>query len=173
MRVVPQGGPLCGCGKHGCLEAFCSGPAIARRAREAVQNALALPSALSCSAAKDVAALLELAGDLNTIGAEHLFEAAKSGNKLALQLVDETAHYMGVGLANIVQVLNPEVIVLGTIATEQGDFFLDRVRQVVCKESWSQMSAVVEILPSPLGAQVGDYGAISVILQNLITDPDI
>jgi predicted NBD/HSP70 family sugar kinase len=72
-----------------------------------------------------------------------------------------------VGLANIVQAINPEVIILGTIATEQGDFFLDRVRQVVRQETWPQMFQVVEILPSPLGSQVGDYGAISVILQNL------
>lgn len=163
MRVVSHGGPLCGCGKHGCLEAFCSGPAIARRTREAVHRALALVDQASAAAA-----LVELAGDLNALSAEHLFAAAKNGNVLALQLVDETAHYMGLGLANIIQVLNPSVIVLGTIATEQGDFFLEHVRQVVRQETWPQMAEVVEILPSPLGAQVGDYGAISVILQNLV-----
>ena len=75
---------------------------------------------------------------------------------------------MGIGLANIIQIFNPEAIVLGTIATEQGDFFLDRVRRVVQQETWPQMSAVVEIHPSPLASQVGDYGAMSVILQNLI-----
>jgi glucokinase len=163
MRVVLQGGPLCGCGKYGCLEAFCSGPAIARRTRQAVQDALAIPATASSAAA-----LLELAGDVNAINAKHLFDAAKGENALALQVVDETAHYMGIGLANIIQVLNPEVIVLGTIATEQGDFFLERVRQVVRRETWPQMCAAVEIQPSPLGSQVGDYGAISVILQNLV-----
>ena len=84
-----------------------------------------------------------------------------------MRLVDETAHLLGVGLANVIQALNPEAIVLGTIATEQGDFFLDRVRRVVRAETWPQLFEVVDILPSPLGNQVGDYGAISVILEAL------
>jgi len=154
MRVVHEGGPLCGCGKRGCLEAFCSGPSIARRTRAALR-------------AEPGSAILALAGGIEQAGAEHTFAAARDGDALALRLVDETAHYMGVGLANIIQALNPEVIVLGTIATAQGDFFLDRVRRVVRDETWSQMSGVVEILPSPLGDQVGDYGAISIILQHL------
>ena len=153
MRVVHQDGPLCGCGKRGCLEAFCSGPSIARRTREAL-------------AEHADSAILQLAGTLEGVTAEHLFAAARQGNALALRLVDETAHYMGIGLANIIQAVNPEAIVLGTIATEQGDFFLDRVRRVVRQETWPQMSHIVEVLPSPLGVQVGDYAAISVILQN-------
>jgi glucokinase len=159
MRVVSQGGPLCGCGKRGCLEAFCSGPSIARRTQEALRQC---PDS----------AILERAGHVDQATAEHLFAAARQGDALALHLVDETARYMGVGLANIIQVLNPEVIVLGTIATEQGDFFLARVRRVVRAESWPQISEVVQILPSPLGKQVGDYGAISVILQNAARKAD-
>jgi len=154
MRVVDRGGPLCGCGKRGCLEAFCSGPSIARRTREALRDA-------------PTSRIAALAGRAEDTTAEHLFAAAREGDALALRLVDETAHYMGVGLANIIQALNPEVIVLGTIATAQGDFFLDRVRRVVRQETWPQMSGVVEILPSPLGDRVGDYGAISIVLQNL------
>jgi glucokinase len=157
MRVIRQGGPLCGCGKRGCLEAFCSGPSIARRTKKALSES-------------PRSAILDLATSIESVTAEHLFAAARQGDALALRLVDETAHYMGVGLANIIQALNPEVIVLGTIATEQGDFFLDRVRHVVRAETWPQMSDVVEILPSPLGNKVGDYGAISVILQDIRMD---
>ena len=157
MRVVSQGGPLCGCGKHGCLESFCSGPAIARRTKEAL-------------ASETDSAIMDLAGSTDAVTAEHVFRAARQGDTLALHLVDETAHHLGVGLANIIQILNPQIIVLGTIATEQGDFFLDRVRRVVRAETWPQLSEVVQILPSPLGAKVGDYAAISVILQNLAGD---
>ena len=155
MRVVHQEGPACGCGKRGCLEAFCSGPSIARRTKEALAENMH-------------STILDLAGELDAVSAEHLFAAARQGDALALRLVDETAYYMGIGLANIIQALNPEVVVLGTIATEQGDFFLDRVRRVVRQETWPQMSAVVEIRPSPLGSRVGDYGAISVILQHFV-----
>jgi glucokinase len=162
MRVVPEGGPPCGCGKRGCLEAFCSGPSIARRTRQALGEASG-----QGQAGAPGAAILALAGSIEAVTAEHLFAAARQGDALATRLVDETVHYMGVGLANIVQALNPEVIVLGTIATRQGDFFLDRVRRVVRAETWPQMSEVVQILPSPLGDRVGDYGAISVILQDL------
>jgi glucokinase len=161
MRVVRQGGPLCGCGKRGCLEAFCSGPAIARRAQEALRRR-----------SYDDSAIVSLAGSLDAVTAEHLFAAARQGDELALNLVDETAHYLGVGLANIIQALNPEVIVLGTIATEQGDFFLDRVRRVVREETWPLMSQVCEILPSPLGERVGDLAAISIILQSVSRDVD-
>jgi glucokinase len=156
MRVVPEGGALCGCGKRGCLEAFCSGPSIARRTQEALAGVSGSP-------------MVALAGSIGAVTAAHLFAAARQGDALALRIVDETAHYMGVGLANIIQALNPEVIILGTIATAQGDFFLDRVRRVVRAEAWPQMSAVVEILPSPLGDQVGDYAAFSIVLQNLST----
>jgi len=159
MRVVDRGGPRCGCGKRGCLEAYCSGPSIARRAREALAGLGKTP-------------LLALAGSLEAISAEHVFGAARQGDALALHLVDETAHYMGVGLANVIQALNPQAIVLGTIATQQGDFFLDRVRAVVREETWPQMSEVVQILPSPLGDQVGDYAATSIILQHLKATPD-
>ena len=154
MRVVDRDGPRCGCGKRGCLEAFCSGPSIARRTREAL-------------AGTGESMIVQLAGSLEAVSAEHLFAAARQGDGLALHLVDETAHYMGVGLANIIQAINPQVIVLGTIATQQGDFFLDRVRAVVRQETWPQMAKVVEIFPSPLGDRVGDYAAVSVILQHL------
>jgi glucokinase len=161
MRVVDRGGPLCGCGKHGCLEAFCSGPSIARRTRKA------LAGEPDSHAAPHMWAQIReaLCGDLEQVTAEHLFDGARAGDPLALRLVDETAHYMGIALANVIQAFNPEVIVLGTIATAQGDFFLDRVRRVVRDETWPLMSEIVEIVPSPLGSRVGDYAAISVLLQ--------
>jgi glucokinase len=157
MRVVDRGGPLCGCGKRGCLEAFCSGPSIARRAREALTAA---PDSLWAKGVRET-----LGGDLDRVTSEHVFGGARAGDPLALHLVDETAHYMGVALANVIQAFNPEVIVLGTIATAQGDFFLDRVRRVVREETWPLMGEIVEIAPSPLGGRVGDYAAISVLLQ--------
>jgi glucokinase len=157
MRVVDRDGPLCGCGKRGCLEAFCSGPSIARRTREALDAA---PHSGLAAHAREA-----LDGELDRVTAEHLFAAAREGDPLAVQLVDETAHYMGIALANVIQAFNPEVIVLGTIATAQGDFFLDRVRRVVRAETWPLMNEVVEIAPSPLGSRVGDYAAISVLLQ--------
>ncbi len=180
MRVVDRGGPRCGCGKRGCLEAYCSGPSIARRTREALANSVDAASAGDLStAARHADALpntagsliLELAGSLEAVTAEHTFAAARQGDALALRLVDETAHYMGVGLANVIQALNPQAIVLGTIATQQGDFFLDRVRAVVREETWPQIYEAVQILPSPLGEQVGDYAAISIILQHLTSNP--
>jgi glucokinase len=175
MRVVDRGGPRCGCGKRGCLEAFCSGPSIARRTRQALASlAPSFADDRSTTARQDRAArrgslILDLAGRLEEVTAEHLFAAARQDDVLALQLVDETAHYLGVGLANIAQALNPQAIVLGTIATQQGDFLLDRVRAVVGEETWPQIYGAVQILPSPLGDQVGDYGAISIILQHLKT----
>jgi len=165
MRVVDRGGPLCGCGKHGCLEAFCSGPSIARRTRERLAAETDSPRTARLRAT--------VGDDLDRLTAEHLFAVARAGDPLALQLVDETAHYMGIALANVIQAFNPEVIVLGTIATAQGDFFLDRVRRVVREETWPLMSEIVEISPSPLGSRVGDYAAISVLLQEIQTAEEV
>ena len=80
-------------------------------------------------------------------------------------MVEETAYYLGLGLANLVNLLNPEVIVLGTIATRYGDFFLEPVRRVVAAEAWPDPVAAVRITGSPLGDLTGDYAALAVFLD--------
>ena len=115
-QTILMNGPLCGCGKRGCLEALASGPAIARLARESMLY----------GRHKRVLALA--GGKPADITAAHVVEAAKEGDAFARQILEEAGTYMGVGIANVIQMLNPERIALGTIAVHAGDLILKPIR---------------------------------------------
>ncbi|MGH7555226.1 MAG: ROK family protein, partial [Longimicrobiales bacterium] len=100
---IELSGAMCRCGRHGCLEAYVGGWAIARRVREAVD---ARPG--------EGAFLKELAGgSADTLSAEILAQAATIGNPLALEIVGDIAYVLGIGLAAIANAFNPCLIVLG------------------------------------------------------------
>ncbi|MDP2858438.1 MAG: ROK family protein [Bacillota bacterium] len=113
MLVMP-GGPECGCGTHGCLEALASGQAIARMGRQA------------CSGGDPV--LLRLCSDdPRTLDAKMVFEAARAGSRAASQIVEQAAMWLGIALANVVSVVDPEVIIVGGGVALSGEEFLDAV----------------------------------------------
>lgn len=160
MTIV-ENGPACGCGKRGCLEALCSGPSIARRARE---KAHAAPDSL----------LIALAGgDPDRITAETVMDAARKNDPCARQIVDETARYMATGLGNIVNVLNPEIIVIGTILVKAGDLLLEPIREYLRRETWERVYDTVRVEPAGLGDEVGDLAAIAVIRQAVQTEGSV
>ncbi|MCG9128481.1 ROK family protein [Candidatus Poribacteria bacterium] len=151
-QILLPNGPLCGCGKRGCLEALCSGPSIARRAKETVEN---YPESLI---------LTLVNGDIDSIKSEHVFEAAKQEDEVALKLVDVTAYYMGWGIANLVNILNPDIVLLGTIAIAAGDLLLDPIRKTVSDLAMIRPAEVVRIMPAKLGESLGDMAAISLVI---------
>lgn len=148
-QTILMNGPLCGCGKRGCLEALASGPAIARLARESI----------SYGRHKRV---LELAGGRPAdITATHVVEAARDGDAFARQILDEAGTYMGVGIANLIQTLNPERVALGTIAVHAGDLILQPIRAAVAEYAWKRSADVCEIVPAALGDRAQDLAAIA------------
>ncbi|MCY3712847.1 MAG: ROK family protein [Gemmatimonadetes bacterium] len=160
MTIV-ENGPVCGCGKRGCLEALCSGPSIARRAREKAQ------------AAPD-SRMVDLAGgDPARIMAETVMDAARQDDPAAREIVDETARYMAVGLGNIVNILNPEVIVIGTILVKAQDLLLEPIRAYLRRETWPRVYDTVRVVPAGLGDEVGDLAAIAVIRQAVQSEGSI
>ncbi|MYK17192.1 ROK family protein, partial [Candidatus Poribacteria bacterium] len=145
-QILLPDGPLCGCGKRGCLEALCSGPAIARRAQAAVRNEKA-----------SATALLDLTGGrVEDVRSEHVLAAARRDDALALQLVEETGYYMGWGIANLVNILNPDIVLLGTIAIAAGDLLLDPIRKTVSEFAMTRPAEAVKIVPAELGEALGD-----------------
>ncbi|RKU31412.1 transcriptional regulator [Candidatus Poribacteria bacterium] len=151
-QILLPNGPQCGCGKRGCLEALCSGPAIARRAKQAVENN---PDSLILSIAND---------DINSIKSEHVLEAARHGDKIALKLIDVTAYYMGWGIANLVNIINPDIVLLGTIAIAAGDLLIDPICKTVEDLAMTRPAEIVTIKPAELGEKLGDMAAISLVV---------
>ena len=151
-QILLPDGPLCGCGKQGCLEALCSGPSIARRAQEAIAD-------------QSNTSILKLAGgQINRVRSEHVLQAARNGDALAVALIEETAYYMGWGIANLVNILNPEIVLLGTIAVAAGDLLLNPIRRTVSEMAMQRPSEMAKIMPAELGDSIGDLAAISLVI---------
>jgi len=154
-QILLPDGALCGCGQCGCLEALCSGPGIKRRAQEAVRK-------------NPDTQILKLAnGEIDKVKSEFVIQAAKNGDQLALELIDETAWYMGWGIANLVNIINPEIIVIGTIAIASGDLLLEPIRKYVAKLAMKRPAEIVKIVPAQLGDYVGDIAAVTLVIQKL------
>jgi glucokinase len=144
--VVAPGGPPCGCGARGCLEALCSGTSIARRALERL--------------AEDVRP-----STLRALGGEHVtartvVEAAGAGDPLAGAVWDETIHYLALGLSNIIAALAPEAIILGGGVSAAGDQLLSPLRRRVRESVKIMPVEQVQILQASLGGDSGIYGAL-------------
>ena len=147
-QVILPDGPLCGCGKRGCLEALASGPAIANLARE-------------YSAYGRESVLLELSGGLlEAITAVHVVIAAKQGDEFSINVLERVGYWMGIGLANVIQLLNPERIALGTIAVHAGDLILNPIKSALQEFAWERSLSVCDIVPAELGDRAQDLAAL-------------
>jgi glucokinase len=145
--TIDVNGRRCGCGNDGCLEAYASGPAIARRAVEAIEAGAA-------------SSILTLAGgDPARITAQTVFEATAAGDALADELVRDTARYLGVGIANMLNIMNPEVVVICGGVTQAGDHLFVPLRREVARRAFKPAVEACRILPGALAGTAGVIGA--------------
>jgi glucokinase len=145
-------GRRCKCGNYGCLEAYASGPSIADRAREAVSG-------------DDEAMLMRMVGgDPHKITAATVYEAAKRGDDAALDVVRETARFLGAGIANLLNIFNPEVVVVAGGVTQAGDTLFLPLRREVKKRAFKPAVEACEIVPGTLTA-AGVVGAVAAYKQ--------
>jgi len=154
---MTEDGPI-GYGKAGSFEGYCSGSGIANMARAAAREILS--SGAQCAFCADP-------DSVGAIEARDVAAAAASGDADALRLLEISAGYLGRGLAILVDILNPECIVIGSIYTRNIRFFKPIIERVLAEECLPRSLEVCSILPSALGEQVGDFGAISVALYGL------
>jgi glucokinase len=142
--VVPSGGPRCDCGSEGCLEALASGTGLAVRARRR-----------------------QWPGDQEAT-AEQLAEWARSGDRHAKALWDETALYLSIGIGNVINILDPEAVVLGGgVITGAADLLLDPVRELIRRRCMPSLARQVPILPAALGEHSGIIGAACLAMENM------
>ncbi|HEY3522356.1 MAG TPA: ROK family protein [Candidatus Limnocylindrales bacterium] len=159
ISVDYRGWPCPGCGRRGCLEAFASGTNIARRAREAVTEAVAGGQAGRATI------LVGLAGTPDRIDAVHVAAAAAAGDPLAAEIWDATTDVLGAGLATILDVFNPDRIALGGGVTRAGDLLLGPVRRAALAAALPPAAAAAEIVLAELGDRVGVAGAAAIALE--------
>jgi glucokinase len=149
--ILPQG-PLCGCGNRGCLEALAAGSAIAREARERVQRGV--PTLIA-----------ELADrNLDSITAKLVAQAADQGDWEANAILGQAMSYLGVGMANLVNLLNPELLVIGGGLTKMGERLFEPVRRAIDLRAFATAARAVELRRAQLGDDVGLLGAAAVAM---------
>ena len=145
--TIDANGRRCKCGNYGCVEAYASGPNIALRAVEALESGA--PSTLPSY----------VGGDLRKITAQTVYQAAQAGDSLALEVVKETAHFLGAAIASLMNILNPEVVVVMGGVTQAGDALLEPLRREVSRRAFKPVVAACRIVPGTLTGVAGVYGA--------------
>jgi len=148
--TIDFNGRRCACGNYGCLEAYASGPNIAARAREGIEAGYR-------SKIREL-----VCDDLDRVTARTVFEALLAGDAYAQEVVLETARYLGAGIANLVNLLNPEVVVLVGGVTRAGEHLLGPLRAEVRRRAFDAAAGACTILPGCLGEAAGVVGAAGV-----------
>jgi glucokinase len=154
--TIDTEGRRCKCGNYGCLEAYASGPNIAIRAIEEIEAGAAsrLPSYVG--------------GDLRQITAQTVYLAAQEGDELALEVVNDTARFLGVGIGNLLNVFNPEVVVVCGGVTLAGDHLFVPLRREAARRAFKPAVAACRIVPGELEGTAGVYGAARAFLDQTV-----
>jgi glucokinase len=140
--VEPFGSVACGCGSRGCLEVYASATAIVRMARE--------------GRPRHPSSTLNATDDLK---AESVFIAGKAGDALALEVFHRMGDYLGIGLANLINILNPQMIVIGGGVANGWELFEHHMRHQVDDHAFPVPAAEVKIVPAECGDDAGLLGA--------------
>ncbi len=147
-------GRRCACGNYGCLEAYASGPNIAARAREGIEVGYE-------------SSILDLVdGDLSAITALTVYDALLLGDRYAREVMLETARILGAGVANIVNMFNPEVIVVVGGVTRAGEHLFTPLRAEVKRRAFPTAVQACRIVPGELNQAAGVVGAAGVFVTD-------
>jgi glucokinase len=148
MCVDPFGGVACGCGSRGCLEVYASATAIVRMTKEASPRH---PDSTL---------------DMSKLTSEAIFCAGKHRDELALEVFKRMGVYLGIGIANLINILNPEMIVIGGGVANGWELFDKSMRQQVAKRAFPLLAARVQIVQAECGDDAGLLGAARLGFQN-------
>lgn len=152
ITIMPEG-PACNCGDRGCLETLCSGTAIARIAAEGLSDN---PQSML--------------NNLDTpITAESVAKAASRGDGFAVKVWSDAMYHLGLGVANVVNVLNPRLVIIGGGVAKAGDILFEPVTRTVQKRAMKALADDVRIIPAANGDLAGLMGAIAVALSDYLS----
>jgi glucokinase-like ROK family protein len=143
-------GPLCACGKHGCLEAYVGDPGLVRLAQEA--------------AAKD-----ELSVSVQNI--DELLSLARTGDKTAIRIFDQAGRILGIGIANLVNVFNPKKIIISGEGTRQGDFLFNPMKESIQQNTMPGLFDPGTVEIALWGDDAWARGAAGLVLREVFESP--
>ena len=153
--TIDDNGPRCNCGNTGCWETLASGSALAKEARYRIEKG-----------AKT--SILDYAGgDTKKVTAQVIQTAAEHGDTLARELLTQTSYYIGVGLANLINLFNPELIVIGGGLSNIGDMLLGPAFKVAGERAYKEAYQAVRFALAELGRNSGVLGAAAFALREM------
>ena len=151
ISIVPEGKP-CACGKRGCLEAYASGTAIAKDVKAQMTR-------------KNTCVWKFLSKD-KRLSARQVGMAAREGDKLAIGAYQAAGYYLGIGIANLMNILNPEMIVIGggVLKSAHKSFWQSMIKSAR-EHAWPEAYATTRVVRSKLQGSVGDLGALALVFK--------
>ena len=155
--TIDLNGRHCKCGNYGCLEAYASGPAIATRAREVLVRE---------EGESSIPAMVD--GKFDAITAQIVYDAAAAGDQIASEIVRDTARYLGAGLANLLNIFNPDIVVVAGGVTAAGDALFVPLRAEVRRRAFKPAVNAVNIVPGELPGTAGVVGAVASFKQQYL-----
>ncbi|MDF2633680.1 MAG: Glucokinase [Pelosinus sp.] len=153
--VVDAQGPLCSCGNHGCLEAMASESALVNLV---VKSILEGESSLVAEVVK---------GDTNAIRPEHIYSAAEVGDPLALKILDHIAHYLGMGAANIINIFNPQLVLIGGGIVKGRNFIEETMVKVIKERALGSSYSSTRIEFSIEGRTAALKGIVDLVMEGI------
>ncbi len=154
--TVAEDGPKCNCGDYGCLETLASGPAISRQMRKRIKRG-------EKSLINDL-----IEGDLDKITGEVVYRAARKGDDVARKVLADAGSYLGVGIANFVNVLDPEIVLLGGGVTGASEFFMENLKRTVSSKTMAEPPPIRRVAND---VNAGVIGAGVLVLIRLFNAP--
>ncbi len=153
--IIKYDGKKCTCGGYGCLEEYASGRAIVKTARDFLNS---FPD----DSKKVIMDILD--GNLDNISARYIFEAAANDDPASSTIVETFATILGIGVANIINILNPEAIIIGGAVSTSYDKFSEAMMKAIRLRDFSDWKKSTKIIRALLGADAGVIGAAGLIL---------
>ena len=149
-----ESGPPCDCGKQGCLEALASDQAMVRQARAAM--ALGERTALA---------------EVETLTLEAIVAAAEEGDELARRLLADSGRWLGIGIATLVNILNPQLVIVGGEGVHAGEWRFGSMRKAIGEHSFYGLGRGLQIVIEPSGDRTWARGAASLVLREIYRSP--
>jgi glucokinase-like ROK family protein len=159
MTIDPNG-PKCNCGNYGCWETYVSALAVFRRVRDSI---LAGQESQLADVVKD---------GFERITIRHIVEAAQNGDRVALAAFEETGFYLGVGLANLINALNPQQVVLGGYATQAFEFLLPVIQKTVQERALRWPREAAKIVLATYMDDASLMGAVATVYSQVLSNPN-